>query len=298
MTNILTIDLEDWHQLIQRRVSGSLAPPGVRVMRQLDVLLELLARHQTRATFFALGMLAEAHPDVVRRISAAGHEIASHGYAHTPTDVLSRQEFAADCRRAKTLLEDLTGKAVRGYRAAEFSVRSATLWVLEVLAEQGFLYDSSIFPIRHRRYGIAGFAPQVARYALRDGQEIVEIPLATIPLGPARAPVAGGGYFRLMPNWLIRRAMGRLVAAERPIVAYFHPYEFDSRRLDIFEDWQPSGWAHRLRCARLNWHQNLGRRTMPGKLADLLSRHRFTSCLAFLEGTPPLERRALFPAAG
>ena len=298
MTNILTIDLEDWHQLIRRRVSGNLSPASAAVARQVDALLELLERHRTQATFFTLGMLAEAYPNVVKRIAAQGHEIASHGYAHLPTHRLSRQEFTDDCKRAKALLEDLTGQPVRGYRAAEFSVRSRTLWVLEVLAELGFLYDSSIFPIRHRRYGIPGFAPRVVQYALRGGKQLFEIPLATVSLGPATIPVAGGGYFRLMPVWLIRQAMGKLHADQQPIVAYFHPYEFDSRPLDVFEGWQPSSWAHRLRGVRFNWHQNLGRGTMPGKLADLLLRHRFTSCLAFLQGAHQIERRALFSEAG
>lgn len=297
-TNILTIDLEDWHQLIQRRVSGSTAPPSARIMHQLDVLLELLARHRTQATFFVMGMLAEADPSIVRRISAEGHEIASHGYAHLPAYRLTRQEFKADCERAKALLEDLTGKPVRGYRAAEFSIRPGTLWVLEVLAELGYVFDSSIFPIRHRRYGVPGFAPHVAQYALPGGLQIIEIPLATVSVGPAVAPIAGGGYFRLMPTWLIRRAMKKLEADGRPIVAYFHPYEFDSRRLDVFEGWRPSRWTHWLGGARLNLHQNLGRRTMPGKLADLLSRHRFTSCFAFLQGDHRIERRELLPEVG
>ena len=298
MTNILTIDFEDWHQLVRRHVSGSLTAASSGVARQVDTLLELLGRHQTRATFFCLGMVAEAYPELIRRIAGQGHEIASHGYAHMLTHRLSRQEFTEDCKRAKALLEDLAGQPVRGYRAAEFSVRSQTLWVLEVLAELGFLYDSSIFPIRHRRYGIPGFAPRIARYDLPGGRQIIEIPLATLPVGPAKVPVAGGGYFRLMPRWLIRRVTGKLEAGRQPIVAYFHPYEFDDRRLDVFEGWRPSGWMQRLRGVRYNWHQNIGRHTMPGKLAELVSRHRFTSCLAYLQGADPIERRALFSEVG
>src|SRR5579862_3717124 len=152
--NLLTIDLEDWHQLAYRRLTGDTPPPQTHVFRQMDLLLELLERHRVRATFFTLGSLAERCPEIPRRVASMGHEIASHGYAHLIVHRLTRQQFEADTRRGKQILEDLIGRPVRGYRAAEFSIRADSLWALEILAELGFEYDSSIFPIHHRRYGI------------------------------------------------------------------------------------------------------------------------------------------------
>jgi polysaccharide deacetylase family protein (PEP-CTERM system associated) len=295
--NILSIDLEDWHQLIHRRITGRALPPTDGVRRQLDRLLGLLQAHDTKATFFALGMLAEAYPDLIKLIAAQGHEIASHGYDHRSVHGLSRSQFAEDTRRAKGVLEDLLGKPVRGYRAAEFSILGETLWAFEVLAELGFEYDSSVFPIHHRRYGIAGFCPRAARYDLRNGLQLVEIPLATISFGKFNVPVAGGGYFRIMPLWLICRAVRRLNAERAPMVAYLHPYEFDPRSLNIFESFRPRGWTERLRGVRVNLVQNLGRHTMPRKLAGLLSRFRFTTCKDYLESADLRERQALFSAA-
>jgi polysaccharide deacetylase family protein (PEP-CTERM system associated) len=175
--NIFSVDLEDWYQLICRRLSGKL--PGSRtdcVDRQLETLLPLLARHKTKATFFVLGMLARSAPALVKRVAAEGHEIACHGDQHNLVYRMSPKEFEDDTRRAKELLEDIAGVPVRGYRAAEFSVRNSSLWALEVLARLGFAYDSSIFPVRHRRYGIPDFDPRVMRYDLPGGLHLTEIP--------------------------------------------------------------------------------------------------------------------------
>ena len=157
MKNLLTIDLEDWHQLMYRRVTGE--TPGLQkhIFRQLDHLLELLDRHQAQATFFVLGSLAEQSPELLRKVASLGHEIASHGYGHVVIHRLTRREFEIDARRSKEILENLVGRPVLGFRAPEFSIRTDSLWALEVLAELGFEYDSSIFPIWHRRYGIHGF---------------------------------------------------------------------------------------------------------------------------------------------
>ena len=296
MINIFSVDLEDWNQLAYRRVSGQTLAPSDHVLRQMDVLLPLLAQHKVKATFFVLGMLAERHPDLVRRVAAEGHEIACHGYGHLIVYRLSRQEFAEDTRRAKGLLEGIAGQPVRGYRAAEFSIRQSSLWALEVLAEEGFQYDSSIFPVHHRRYGIPGFDPRARRYHLPGGREIIEIPLATLPLAGLRLPLAGGGYFRLAPGWLLRWAVTRLNRGERALTTYFHPYEFDPERLRIFASAAPRSWGERLRGWKFGLHQNLGRTTLPGKVAGLLSRFSFTTCREFLERTELSDSRELLPA--
>jgi len=294
--NLLTIDLEDWHQLAFRRATGRLPECRNGVERQLEVLLGILREHRTRGTFFVLGMFAQAHPNLLLRVSAEGHEIACHGYDHIIVDSVSRREFEQDTQRSKKLLEDICGRPVIGYRAAEFSIRATSLWALECLAEMGFEYDSSIFPIRHRRYGIPGFDTQAKRYSLPNGLQIVEIPPATITLGNVRLPIAGGGYFRLMPCWLALRAFQRVNREAAPVVAYFHPYELDPKRLDVFCTLRPANWRERLRGLEFNLHQNLRRKSVPAKLNDVLKKFEFTSCEEFLRENRIPESRTLLRA--
>ena len=294
MENLLTIDLEDWHELAYRRITGDTPLPQKHVFRQMDLLLELLERHQSHATFFVLGSLAERFPELPRRVASLGHEIASHGYAHLVAHRLTRKQFEEDTRRSKQVLEDVIGRPVCGYRAAEFSIRADSLWALEVLAELGFEYDSSIFPIYHRRYGIPGFFPRAAEYLLPNNACIKEIPLATLSWGSMRLPMAGGGCFRVTPRSLLSRAVRRLNDSGIPMVAYFHPYEFDSERLNVFVSGSPRRLRHRVRGLQWNLHQNLGRRTMTPKLAALLQQYSFTTIADFLRKEKCLERKKLF----
>ncbi|MGH7703732.1 MAG: DUF3473 domain-containing protein, partial [Gemmatimonadales bacterium] len=157
----------------------------------------------------------------------------------------------------------------------------------------GFRYDSSIFPIHHRRYGIADFPPQVASLVLPSGLKIIELPLATTAFFGWRFSVAGGGYFRLMPLWLIRGAVRRVNRSETPVVTYFHPYEFDPQRLDVFQTERPAGWGERIRGFEFNFHQNLGRSSIPTKVGALLKELPFTTCRDYLDGAQPVERREL-----
>ena len=295
MNHVLTFDVEDWHVLAYRRVTGELGESSGALQRQLDCVLALLAEHETRATFFVLGMAAENCPALVRQIAAAGHEIASHGYSHVPVYRLSRDEFMADSRRSQRLLEDMIGKEIIGYRAAEFSIRSDSLWALDVLAELGFRYDSSIFPVRHRRYGIHGFSSGV--YRLASGASIVELPLATLRWANWDFPAAGGGYFRLLPRRTIQAVLQKFCQSARPAVTYFHPYEFDPRPLQIFEGRAAKNAGAFLRGRWFQFHQNLGRRSMPDKLRLLLERFRFVPCREFLQGESPIECRELLSAA-
>jgi polysaccharide deacetylase family protein (PEP-CTERM system associated) len=292
--NLLTIDLEDWHQLAYRRITGETPLPQGHVLRQMDLLLELLQRHQARATFFVLGSLAKQFPELPRNVASLGHEIGSHGYDHLVAHRLTRHQFEEDTRRSKEVLEDIVGQPVCGYRAAEFSIRADSLWALEVLAELGFKYDSSIFPIYHRRYGIPGFFPRAAEYLLPNNVRIKEIPLSTLSWRTMRAPIAGGGCFRVLPTSLLCRAVRRLNDSGTPLVTYFHPYEFDSQRLNVFDSGSPRHLRHRLRGLQWNFHQNLGRRTMTPKLATLLQRYSFTTIADFLREGPSLECKKLF----
>jgi len=295
--NILSIDLEDWHQLVHRRMKGEAGSPSANVERQLETLLALLEEHQVRATFFTLGMLAEARPEVVRRVAAAGHEIASHGYQHRRVYQMSPEEFRADTAKSKALLEDIVGAKVVGYRAAEFSITRAALWSLEVLAELGFEYDSSIFPIHHRRYGIADFDPRPMRYSFSGGRSLVEVPLATLRRAGQNLPFAGGGYFRLLPLSTLVRGFERVNAKGLPVTTYFHPYEFDPEPLDAFAALGPASLRQRVVGMRLNWHQNLGRSSVRGKLAELMRRFRFTTFREYFQGADLGESPALLRAA-
>jgi polysaccharide deacetylase family protein (PEP-CTERM system associated) len=282
MDNIITIDLEDWHSLIRRRLTAYFPPPSKHLLPQVDRLLNILDQSQTKATFFVLGILAETHPGLVKRIAAHGHEIASHGYAHLPVFKVSPEGFREDAKRSKLLLEDISGSPVIGYRAAEFSIIRKTVWALETLAELGFVYDSSIFPMHHRRYGIHDFPKSIRHYELPNNLKIVEIPLSTFSMGKFNWSFAGGGYFRLMPLGLISNMIRNRNVNQIPVITYFHPYEFDSNFLSILDGFQPGTLKEWMRCLLINFHQNLGRKTASGKVSVLLKRFRFSPCRDYL----------------
>jgi polysaccharide deacetylase family protein (PEP-CTERM system associated) len=189
-------------------------------------LLELLSRYQTRATFFVLGWVAERHPGLIKQIVECGHEIASHGYGHELVTAQTSELFRTDVRKAKRILEDLTGLPVRGYRAPGFTITPETLWALPILSEEGYVYDSSIVPIKHDHCGIPEANP---RHHLRQTSSgpLWEIPPSTVKLGALRLPIAGGSYFRLLPFPLLRRMLKHIDSQGHPLVMYFHPWELD-----------------------------------------------------------------------
>jgi polysaccharide deacetylase family protein (PEP-CTERM system associated) len=188
-------------------------------------MLELFARKRAKGTFFVLGWVAERYPEIVRRIASAGHEVASHGYGHQNIDTQSPDEFRADVRRAKQLLEDISGKPVRGYRAPTFSIGPKTWWAYDVLAEENYVYSSSIYPIAHDLYGMPD-APRTPFHPTSG--PIVEIPMTTVRYGSRNFPASGGGYFRLLPYGLSRRAYSHINRNEgAPCIFYCHPWEID-----------------------------------------------------------------------
>jgi polysaccharide deacetylase family protein (PEP-CTERM system associated) len=231
MINALTFDVEEYFhaETFALAVSPEDWPTlESRVVRTTERILELLAEAGTRATFFVLGWVAERHPALIRSIEGQGHEIACHGYGHQMITRQSRAEFTVDLERAKATVEDAAGTAVIGYRAPTFSVLRETLWSLEVLAEKGFRYDSSIFPIVHDRYGIPDAPRFPHRRAVRPGVTIAEFPLSTVSRFGWRFPVAGGGYFRLLPYSVTAWALRRLNREEgQPAIVYLHPWEID-----------------------------------------------------------------------
>jgi polysaccharide deacetylase family protein (PEP-CTERM system associated) len=228
VTNALTIDVEDWFQV--SALAPYVARSGwerceCRVERNVERILELLAAHRgTRATFFTLGWIAERYPRLVQRIAAAGHEVASHGYGHERVGDLDPGAFRADVRRAKSLLEDLSGRPVLGYRAPSFSIGRANLWAFDVLAETGHRYSSSVYPVRHDHYGM----PEAPRFAYRVPAGIVEVPPSTVAFGGRNFPASGGGFFRLLPYAVSRSLIRRINAHDgASAIFYFHPWELD-----------------------------------------------------------------------
>ena len=197
-----------------------------RVERNTEKLLDLLAASNVRATFFVLGWVAERHPGLVRAISRQGHEVASHGYAHELVTVQTPATFRRDVRKAKVFLEDLLGLPVLGYRAPSFTITQDTIWALRILVEEGYLYDSSIFPILHDRYGMPGANPLCHRLSTEVGP-LWEIPPSTVKFVGLQVPIAGGGYFRLFPYPMLRQLLKRVEAKGHPLVIYLHPWELD-----------------------------------------------------------------------
>ena len=220
-----TVDVKDWHQGIpvadDLRVSAEW-----RLKDSVQRLLEMLSEAGVRATFFWLGPAAERHPDLVKDTLAAGHEIGTHGWSHELLYLMDRDRFREETRRAMGVVEDITGLPVRAYRAAYFSITDRSLWALDVLAELGFLHDSSIFPIRNWRYGIPGFDPS-PHQVHTPGGAICELPISVRDVGGRRIPVSGGAYFRIYPYALTYRNFVEAERAARPVVFYLHPWELD-----------------------------------------------------------------------
>lgn len=227
-TNAMTVDVEDYFQVqafagVIDRAAWDTIP--CRIEANMDRILQQFDRAGVTATFFTLGWIADRYPAVVRRIVAAGHELASHGYGHARADAQTPDEFRADVRRARSVLQDLGGVPVTGYRAPTFSIGPRNPWAFDVLDEEGYSYSSSVYPVRHDLYG----APDAPRFPYRPGAgALIEIPMTTVRIGGRNLPCAGGGYFRLMPYALSRtllRRFNRLDAASG--VFYFHPWEID-----------------------------------------------------------------------
>jgi polysaccharide deacetylase family protein (PEP-CTERM system associated) len=229
--NAMTVDVEDYFHVsafaetIRR---GDWNTMEYRAESNTAKLLDLFAAYDVVATFFVLGWVARRSPKLVREIHAAGHEIACHGMTHELVYRQKPDDFARETREAKHLLEDIVGAAVGGYRAASWSVTRASLWALDIIKDAGFRYDSSIFPVRHDRYGIPGASQRPAIVKTPAGREIIEFPPSTVSLFGLRLPVAGGGYFRILPYAVTRAGLRHLNRdLHQPFIFYLHPWEVD-----------------------------------------------------------------------
>jgi polysaccharide deacetylase family protein (PEP-CTERM system associated) len=227
----LTIDVEDYFHI--EATHGRISPEQwdrwpLRVERNVDLLLELLDRHGVRGTFFILGWVAHKVPGLARRVADAGHEIASHGSNHQRLHRMTPESFRQDLCASRDVLQQQTGKTVRGYRAPTFSIVRQTAWAIDVLAQAGFDYDASIFGVRHPWYGVPE-APDWPFFVQSSpaGATMLEVPALTWRLGRRRLAVAGGGYFRLLPLWFMNQGLRQAAEQGRPAILYFHPWEFD-----------------------------------------------------------------------
>jgi len=231
VTNAFTIDVEDYYHvsaLASAIPRDTWSDRDSRVTASTDRILAMLDEKRIKGTFFVLGWVADKVPQLVKRIASLGHEVACHGYSH---ELIYRQTpgvFAEETKRSKSLLEDLTGMPVIGYRAASFSITPRSRWALDTLIEQGFMYDSSIFPVRHDRYGMPGADRAPGYVHAPSGGRIAEFPMSTAAFGPVRVPVSGGGYFRLLPYWFTRSGLRSINERDgMPFTFYLHPWEID-----------------------------------------------------------------------
>ncbi len=274
MLNALSIDLEDYFHTTS--MAGTI---GVeewekcesRVVDSVRRLLRILDDYKVKATFFVLGWIAEREPQLIKDVHAAGHEIACHGYWHQLIYKQQPEEFRDDVRQAKQLLEELINEPVKGYRATTFSVVQDTLWALDILIEEGFAYDSSIFPIHHDRYGIPKaerFPHQISR---NGGGRILEFPLSTVRWAGYNIPIAGGGYLRFMPYCFIKKGIASLNKQQKPAIIYLHPWEIDPD--------QPRQAVGTL--TRIRQYYNLDK--MEGKLRQLLTDFQFAPITKVLD---------------
>lgn len=265
--NALTVDVEDYFHVAALAPSihrDSWTSRESRVVGNTRNLLAIFEQFGAQGTFFVLGWVAERYPELIREIAARGHEVACHGFSHRLVYEQSLEEFREETRHAKNLLEDITGSAVLGYRAASYSIVRESLWALDVLVELGFVYDSSIFPVHHDRYGIPDAERAPHRLSTPNKQSIVEWPLSTAKAFGISIPVSGGGYFRLLPYWLTRWGLTSINRREqRPFVFYLHPWEIDPG--------QPRVAASRL--SRFRHYTNLGKCEM--RLRRLLGEFKF-----------------------
>ncbi|WP_221931754.1 XrtA system polysaccharide deacetylase [Thalassomonas sp. M1454] len=228
--HILTVDVEDYFQvsafenIVDRASWDSLEH---RVEHNTHKVLDLFNEHNAKATFFVLGWVAKRYPSIIKRIVDDGHELASHGYGHQRLTTLTQQQAFTDIEQSKQILEDTSGQLITGYRAPSFSINSSNTWIYDILKQLNFRYSSSTYPINHDLYG----EPSWPRTAYQTKQGILEIPVSTLKLASKNYPIAGGGYYRLLPYWLNKQAINHFVKNEmQPYMFYFHPWEIDPKQ--------------------------------------------------------------------
>lgn len=259
IVHAFSLDVEDWYQ----SSFDFNAPISEICVHNTRLVLDFLSQHNVKGTFFIQGLVARAFPHLVKEVHAKGHEVQSHGYSHRPVNNMTPGEFKEELEETRKLLEDITGEPVTGFRAPDFSIDEESFWAFEVMYECGIRYDSSVFPLKTSRYGIAGFTRGYSVIKTLSG-DIEELPVSVLEMSwfnGFRVPVGGGGYFRLFPSWFLNYSLRNLASQGQPFIIYCHPY-----------DYNPMEWQQILKRVpgyrRL--HQGLGRCKFQEKVARLL----------------------------
>jgi polysaccharide deacetylase family protein (PEP-CTERM system associated) len=281
--NVLSVDVEEYFHPseVQRFIAADWNTLPSRIEWQTMQIIEMFARHHVKATFFIVGWVAEKHPQIVRAIADAGHEIGCHSYAHRLVYELTAEEFRRDTERCVNAIADAAGCGVRAYRAPSYSITNDSMWALEILAELGFSHDSSIYPIRHDRYGIPGF-PRHAHVIETPSGPICEVPIATVEFSSGRtAPVGGGAYLRLLPYRYTAAGIRKLNAEKQSACVYFHPWEIDPDQPRL-----ANSMISRMRTYT-------GLHSMMHKLDRLLTDFRFSTMADVHPMTVPAKDRAV-----
>jgi polysaccharide deacetylase family protein (PEP-CTERM system associated) len=272
MINALSIDVEDYWSILSRDWLHIEAEPSDAVVKNTEWFLQTLAQHNVKATFFILGEVAKKFPSLIKKIAKDGHEVGVHGFSHKQIFRLTEEEFQCEVADCKKLLEDISGTGVLGHRAPAFSIMPQTKWALEILAQEGFKYDSSIYPISGKRYGWPGFSKGICKVDLPSGRTIIEVPMSTVKIFGRDLPAAGGGYIRHFPYVVTKWAIKR-IQKKRPVIVYMHPYEVDTkvRTLDT------EHLSHKKRNKVIKFHkmQQRNRNTVGEKLIKLFSDFEF-----------------------
>lgn len=271
--NALTVDVEDYFQVsaFAKNIDQSdWEKRPSRVVKNTQRLLDLFDLADVKATFFVLGWIADRNRSLIREIADRGHEVASHGYSHQLIYNQTPDTFREETVRSKSLLEDIVQKPVIGYRAASYSITRDSLWALDVLAETGFVYDSSIFPVRHDRYGIHDAVEVPHILQTPQGHSLVEFPLSTAKIFNYKLPVAGGGYFRLYPYALTKAGLSQVNRRKQPFIFYLHPWEIDPEQPKIEASW----------FSRFRHYNNLEK--CEARLQQLLKDFKFTTARGVL----------------
>jgi polysaccharide deacetylase family protein (PEP-CTERM system associated) len=276
----LSIDWEDFGQLLGMYHYNKVTEPvNGALERQTAIMLDIMDETNCKATFFILGITAKYKPALVRSIAEHGHEIAIHGQNHKAMFNLTPAEARKDLQESIDIVSGITGRKIYGYRAPFFSVNETNLWLLDILADLGLAYDSSIFPKKMPRYGIEGFNEKDALYDLPNGKQIVELPLTIASYFNKKWPVSGGGYIRLMPKMLVSKVFKDLEKQQKDSMIYMHPYEFDTDLLNVTSNYPPGVNYSKLKVHALNLRWNLFRNSIRGKIKELLTQHQFITCL-------------------
>lgn len=276
-----TVDVEDWYQS-SYDINAPISDVCVQNTRKV---LGFLEAHRTKGTFFVQGMVAKSFPELVKEIHGQGHEIQSHGFSHRPVNKLHPRDFYHELMETKRRLEDIVGEAIVGFRAPDFSIDERSFWAFEVMREAGVQYDSSLFPMKMRRYGLTGICPEYSQINTKAGI-VEELPVSIYH--PSRftrikIPIGGGGYVRLLPGYFLRYCLKKMHTRETPYVLYCHPYEFN-----------PHEWNQILKKIGLlkRLHQGFGRRSFQGKISSLIKLYSFGTVRDVLE---QLRRRNVSP---